>query len=129
VITQETFLNPIPPGLTAVQVAAACYKKWMGDASLEEDIAHYMVYGCVLSFPTCFALLKAIEDPKTKEPAWFLRMAVGRLDEMIYHMPFYLPRICFCRRNDGRLRSYSMERYTQLVGGKLYGRFRQRIDS
>jgi hypothetical protein len=126
VITQEKIINPIPPGLTAIQVAVACYKKWKSDSTLEEDIAHYLAYGLVLSFPTCFALLKPIEDPKTKEPAWFLRMAVGRLDELLYHLPFYLPRICFCRRNDGRLRSYSMKRYMQLVEGKLYGRWRFR---
>jgi hypothetical protein len=123
-ITQEHIIEPIPPGLTAIQVAAGCYKKWMGDASLEEDIAHYLGYGLVLSIPTCFALVKPIEDPKTKEPAWFVRMAVGQLDELVYHLPFYLPKICFCRRNDGRLRTYSMERFMQLTGGKLYGRWR-----
>jgi hypothetical protein len=126
VITEQTIINPIPPGITAVQVAAAWYKKWMGEASLEEDIAHYIGYGLVLSIPTCFALVKPIEDPKTGEPAWFVRMAVGRLDELVYHLPFALPRICFCRNNDGRLRSYSLKRFMQLTGGKLYGRWRTR---
>ena len=125
-ITQETLVTPIPPGVTAVQVAAACYKKWMGEASLEEDIAHYLCHGLVLSIPSCFALIKVVEDPKTKEPAWFIRMAVGRLDELFYHLPGYLPRICFCRRNDGRLRSYSLEKMLKLTGGKLYGRWRTR---
>src|SRR5215813_11470146 len=120
-ITEETILEPIPRGFTAVQVAAMAYKKWMGTASLEEDIAHYLAYGLVLSIPTCFVMLKAIIDPKTKQPAWFIRMAVGRLDELFYHLPYYLPRMCFCRRNDGRLRSYSTERMMQLTGGKLYG--------
>ena len=123
-ITEETIINQIPPGLTAIQVAVASYKEWMGDVSIEEDIAQYLNDGFVLSFPTCFALVKVIEEPKTKEPAWFIRMAVGHLDELLYHLPFYLPKICFCRRNDGRLRSYSLERMMQLTGGKLYGRWK-----
>jgi hypothetical protein len=125
-ITQEIIINQIPPGLTAIQVAAASYKQWMGDVSIEEDIAQYLSSGLVLSIPTCFALVKVIEEPRTKEPAWFIRMAVGRLDELFYHLPFYLPKICFCRRNDGRLRTYSLERMMQLTGGKLYGRWRSR---
>ena len=129
-ITEELIIKPVPPGLTAIQVAAACYKKWMGAASLEEDIAHYIGNGgVVISTPTCFGLAKVIESPKTKQPAWFIRMAVGRLDELLYRLPFCLTEICFCRRNDGRLRSYSLERMMELTGGKLYGRWRQQSSS
>lgn len=125
-ITQDLLINPLPPGLTAIQVAAACYKKWMGKVSFEEDVAFYLDSGVVISMPTCFGLARVIKAPDTNEPAWFIRMAAGRLDELLYRLPFALPKICFCRRNDGRLRTYSLERMMQLTGGKLYGRWRTR---
>ena len=128
--TQKRIIVPIIPipgsGQTAIEVAALCYAKWMGEVKLEEDIGHYMVYGLVLSIPSCFALLKEIECPKTGQPAWFIRMAVGRIDELLSHLPYQLPRICFCRRNDGVLRSYRLERLRYLTGGKAYGRWTTR---
>ena len=114
-ITQQTIIKPISPGVTAIQVAAACYKQWMGNVCFEEDVAFYLANGVVINMPTCFGLARVIESPKTKEPAWFVRMAVGRLDELLFRLPYPLPEICFCRRNDGRLRVYRVDRLTRFA--------------
>jgi len=108
-ITEQIIIHPIPPGLTAIQVAASCYKKWMGMVSFEEDVAHYLAYGMVVARPDVFAMAKIIEQEG--EPAWFIRMAVGPLDTLFSVLPGYLSKICFCRRNDGRLRVYSLDRF------------------
>jgi hypothetical protein len=88
----------------------------MPGVSFEEDVAHYLAYGVVISVPTCFGLAKVIQGPRTKQPAWFVRMAVGRLDELLYRLPFMLPEICLCRgkKGDLRIRSYSLERMMKL---------------
>jgi hypothetical protein len=129
-ITEEYMIKPLNPGRTAIQVAAECYRDWLPQVSFEDDLAHYLAYGVMISTPTCFALLKMIEDledPK-KGPAWFIRMAVGRLDELLYHLPYHFPRIYWCRgkKGDLRIRSYSLKRFMQLTGGKAYGRWRSR---
>jgi hypothetical protein len=130
VITQETILKPISLGRTAIHVAAQCYREWLPKASFEEDVAFYLDNGVVISTPRCFGLARVIEGPRTKGPAWFIRMAVavGGLDELLYQLPFELPEICLCRgkKGDFRIRSYSLERMRQLTGGKLYGRWRTR---
>jgi hypothetical protein len=117
-ITKETIIKPIPPGVTAIQVAAACYTKWMGQVSFEADVAEYLANGVVISMPSCFGLARVIKAPDTGEPAWFVRMAAGRLDELLYRLPYYLPKICFCRKNDGRMRCYSLERVIKLATRK-----------
>lgn len=125
-ITQESILKPISLGRTAIQAAAQCYREWMPKISFEEDVAFYLAHGVVISTPSCFGLARVIEGPRTKEPAWFIRMAVGRLDELLDRLPFALPEICLCRgkKGDLRIRSYSLERMMQLTEGKLYGRWR-----
>jgi hypothetical protein len=125
-ITDALILKPISLGRTAIQEAVECYRDWMPDVAFEEDLAFYLNEGVVISTPTCFGLARVIEGPRTHEPAWFIRMAVGRLDELLYRLPFCLPEICLCRgkKGDLRIRSYSLERMMQLTGGKLYGRWR-----
>jgi hypothetical protein len=118
-------IKPLGLGRTAIQEAAQCYREWMPQVSFEEDLAHYLNYGMVLSTATCFALAKVIEGPRTGKPAWFIRMAVGRLDELLATLPYHFEEICLCRgkKGDLRIRSYSLERLKQLTGGKSYGRW------
>jgi hypothetical protein len=125
-ITDERILKPISLGVTAMHVAAQCYREWLPTVSFEEDVAFYLEHGVVISTPRCFGLARVIEGPRTKGPAWFIRMAVGRLDEILCWLPFTLPEICLCRgkKGDFRIRSYSLERMRELTGGKLYGRWR-----
>lgn len=127
-ITHETILKPLSLGRTAIQEAAQCYRDWMPTVSFIEDLAFYLEHGVVISTPRCFGLAQVIEGPRTSNPAWFIRMAVGPLDELLYRLPFSLPEICLCRgkKGDFRIRSYSLERMMQLTGGKLYGRWRTR---
>lgn len=115
-ITDETIIKPLGLGRTAIQEAVECYRRWMPQTSFEQDVAHYLSCGLVLSTPRCFALAKVIEGPRTGKPAWFIRMAVGRLDELLATLPYRFEEICLCRGNKGdlRIRSYSLERLMQL---------------
>ena len=121
-------IKPLNPGRTAIQEAAACYREWLPQVSFEEDLAHYLSCGMVHSTPTCFALAKVIEGPRTGKPAWFIRMVVGRLDELLSKLPYHFEEICLCRgkKGDLRIRSYSLERIMQLTGGKSYERWTTR---
>lgn len=118
-ITEQTTINPIKRKRTAIQVAILAYEKWKGEVSFIDDLKDYLATGVVISMPSCFGMAKIIELP-SGEPAWFVRMAAGDLPELLGRLPGYLPKICFCRRNDGRLRIYSLERIAQLAarGGK-----------
>jgi hypothetical protein len=113
----------VEPGpLTAIEVAARCYRKWMGQVSFENDVADYMAHGFVVTRPTCFAMWHIITlgaDEKKRwtagEQAWFVRMAAGDLMELFSCVPWYLPWIAFCRRGDGRVRVYKLERLVRKV--------------
>ena len=115
-ITDQLRIRPLNSGVTAAQAAAACYREWMGEVSFEADVAEYLAHGVVISTPTCFGLARMIEGPRTKQPAWFVRMAVGDLRELLSRLPYSLPEICFCRgkKGDLRIRSYPLERMLQL---------------
>ena len=111
-ITNERIIHPLEAGSNkspaAIQVAAACYLKWKSAVPFEQDVAEYLSSGCVLSYPHLFALARMIE--LNKEPAWFIRIAVGRLPDLLATLPWHTKKIAFCRRNDGRMRVYSLER-------------------
>ena len=124
-ISNQTTVNIVDHGpLTAIEIAARCYRKWMGQVSFEQDVADYMAHGYVISRPSCFGMAHIItlkqdeKDPPrwtAGEPAWFIRMAVGNLMELFSCLPYYLPWIAFCRRNDGRVHVYKLERLIHKV--------------
>jgi hypothetical protein len=116
---------------TAIELAHACYKKWKGMASFQEDLKHYLLYGVVISRPTCFVMAKVIDlAPLDADgvpippirPAWFVRMAVGDLRELISLTPGFLPAICFYRRGAGKMRVLPLGRFTRAIskGAKLW---------
>jgi len=103
----------------AIDIAELCYARWMGSVSFADDLSHYLLNGMVLSRPDIFAMVTVIDlapEGAPPEPAWFVRMAVGDLRELISVLPGYLPKICFCRRGDGRMRTYSLDRFTKVIG-------------
>ena len=124
-ISNQTTINMVNHGpLTAIEIAARCYRNWMGQVSFEHDLANYMARGYVVTRPSCFAMAHIVTlepDQKTPprwtagEPAWFVRMAVGNPVELFSCVPYYLPWIAFCRRNDGRVRVYKLERLIRKV--------------
>jgi hypothetical protein len=128
VITNEFMIKPLGPGRLPIHEAAECYRQWQPDVRFEEDLALYLNEGFVISSQRIFAVVRVIEGPRTRQPAWFIRMCVGPLDELASVLPFWLPEICLCRgkKGDLRVRSYSMERLIQLTRSKLYGRWRSR---
>lgn len=116
-ITKRFTVTELAPGHSAIQVAAWCYKQWMGEVNFEQDVTEYLEHGCVVSQPNLFAMAKMIALP-SGERAWFIRMAVGPLDKLLECLPCYLPKICFCRRGDQRVREYSLDRLAAIAKGK-----------
>jgi hypothetical protein len=118
-ITQQRIISPFTPKVSPIKIAALCYKKWGEPVPFIDDLDDYMLNGVVISLPYLFAMAKVIdvapEGSKEREPAWFVRMAVGNLAMLLKHLPCYLPKICFCRRNDGRMRVYSTARLLRLA--------------
>jgi hypothetical protein len=113
-ITEERIIKKIGfRKQTALQIAELSYLQWMGDVSFADDVAYYMIHGTVISRPDLFGMALIVDiapEGQRPEPAWFVRMAVGELGELLEMLPVPLPKICFCRRNDGRMRMYSLER-------------------
>jgi hypothetical protein len=132
-ITNRLTINAIPPkGVSPIDVAIECYKKWKTPVPFEKDLAEYLRNGIVISLPDVFQMLKIIdlrpEDENGNfigdkpEPGWYVRMAVGELGRLVETLPGYLPKICFCRRNNPRLRVYSLDRLiARIEGGQRYG--------
>lgn len=120
-ITDVRTIKALLPGEnTAIQEAAYLYLKWKSKVPFNEDLANYLVSGCVATRPTCFAMAKVIQLPKSEKAwseqyAWFIRVAVGNIMELISCLPGYLPWIAFCRRGEERMRIYRLERLLRLA--------------
>ncbi len=111
-----SIIRGIHPKRMAIHSVLECYANWKGAATFEEDLRHYLMHGWVLSRPSCFAMAKVIdlaEPGQEQRPAWFVRMAAGDMVELLLELPGQLSAICFCRRNDGKLRIYSLQRLIQ----------------
>ena len=113
-ITAQRQIKAFMPKLAPIKIAAACYQKWEGTVNFIDDLDDYMLTGVVISTPYLFGMAKIIDvangregETVKPEPAWFVRMA---------SLPCYLPKICFCRRGDGRLRVYDTARLVKLAG-------------
>src|SRR4029077_3949694 len=115
-ITDERIIRPLLPNEWAVAVAKLTYEKWQNKKQVpperrvkfEDDLRDYLCNGVVVSRPTIFWMAKIIEvKPKWAagpELAWFVRIAVGSIDELMQTLPGPLPNIAFCRRCDPRVR-------------------------
>jgi hypothetical protein len=110
--TEQTTIEPLPIGRPAIERARECYHKWQGLATFEQDLADYLETGMVWSRPDLFAMAKVINF--RGQPAWFVRVAVGNLRELLRMVPLYLTHICFCRGADPRLKAYRLDRLLKL---------------
>jgi hypothetical protein len=114
--TKEIMIQPIKLPRSAVYTAVEHYKKY-SPVPFKVDLADYLANGFVFSGPTCFALGKIIQLGKngSKEPAWFIRFACGDFLELFHVLPFYLPKIVFCRHGEMERREYPTERLYKLA--------------
>jgi hypothetical protein len=134
--TEQTTIIPIDvPVVTPIQVARRCYLKWKATPSFERDLVDYLENGIVISRPDIFAMAKIIEveggsacpqadasgpdnalgTRRSTEQTLFVRVAVGSLRKLLCNLPVLLPTICFCRRNEPRMRRYSLVRFLQVT--------------
>lgn len=94
--TGEMIVHPVRFKESAYDQAILLYAQYP-ELSFEDDLIDYMRTGFVCSRPTIFFMAKVICEKG--EHMWFVRIAVGNLLELLVAMPFYLPRIAFCRNN------------------------------
>lgn len=111
--TEETIIHPLPTGTPAIETARECYLKWRGQVTFEQDLQDYLGTGMVWSRPDVFAMAKVIKF--RDEPAWFVRIAVGNLRELLLLLPVCLPWICFCRRGNPKLKAWPLKRLLELA--------------
>jgi hypothetical protein len=111
--TELTMIQPLPTGRPAIETARECYRKWEGLVTFEQDLQDYLATGLVWARPDVFAMAKVIYF--RGEPAWFIRVAVGNIKELLRLMPIPLPWICFCRRGDPKLKAWRSKRVFELV--------------
>jgi len=82
-----------------------------------DDFFDYAHNGFVYISPTAMCFAKACRDDEGDY--LFVRAAVGPLCECLAQIPKYLPRIAFCRNNDGQVRMYKTERLVRLAVAQL----------
>jgi hypothetical protein len=127
-ITEEKMIRPLLPHEWAGAIAKETYAKWQDKNNVpaekrvkfEDDLVDYLCNGFVLSRPTVFWMAKMVEltppaPDGTRDLAWFVRVAAGNMEELMQTLPALLPKIAFCRRGDGRVRVYRLERFLQIV--------------
>lgn len=116
-ITSDKTIRPFKVQRFAILDAMWHYGEWKkvkywGWICFVIDLVDHLLNGFVLVQPDLFWMMKIINVSKTDkpEPAWFVRMCTGDLNELLATMPVVLPKIAFCRRHDGRVRIYNTER-------------------
>ena len=82
-----------------------------------KDFYDYSHNGFVRISPTAMAFAKPCRDEEGDY--WFIRAAVGPLPEVMAMLPGYLPRISWCRNNDGVVRMYKTDRLIKLAAKQL----------
>lgn len=111
----QLFKGISPPILEAQEL----YRKY-SKVPFTVDLIDYVYTGLIVSRPTCFAMAKVTDLAKPGEPhqwAWFIRVAVGDMFELLNCLPCYLEKICFCRRGkEDFMRVYDLKRFIRLVG-------------
>lgn len=104
--------------IPAIVYARRCYHKWKSSVRFDDDLKEYLENGIVISRQDIFVMAKVIdvaEEGQPEKPGWFVRIAVGDLRKLVKEFPAYLEEIRFCRRQDPRLRKYSVSRLLELV--------------
>ena len=118
----DTIIRPIALSgeVPAFRVMQAMYEAF-NDESLKfwDDFSDYCLTGYVRISPTAMAFAKPCRDDEGDY--WFIRAAVGPLSEVLLMLPFFLPRIAWCRNNDGVIRMYKTERLAKLAARQLKG--------
>lgn len=113
--------------MTPKEIAAAYYEPSGG---LEFWIRQYSYSGIVVDEPGLFILAKPINSKAPLDQiedsghrfapeewdAWYVQWMSGSVVETLRAMPFPLPLAAFHRRDEERLRLYSIERIMRRVG-------------
>lgn len=101
----------------AIDIARAYYGKWGPKLNtFTQELAEYLESGMVFVRPDLFMMAKIVDFGEG--PVWYVRMAVGKLRELVYTLPIVLPKVYFQRHGDMRLREYSLERIERLVAAQ-----------
>ena len=111
-LTKESHLKSLQGLNLHVLIAQYWYSKHSSSASFWTDLNHYLFEGQVLSTPEVFVMGKHVLIDG--EPAFFVRYAGGKLEELSKHIPQETRWIAFCRNNHGAVRKYSIDRLQEL---------------
>lgn len=98
---------------SAFELARLFYAQYP-ELDFGDDLVDYMRNGFVITRPQLFVMAKVIH--RDDGHLWFCRIAIGNLIELLTVMPFYLPRIAFCRNGRAdKMRICSTNRLTELA--------------
>jgi hypothetical protein len=96
-------------------LARLFYAQYM-DLDFADDLIDYHRNGFVVSRPTLFAMFKVTDYEG--EPAWFVRIAIGNLLELLGCMPCQLPKLIFDRNNENNVRVVDTKRLLEVANRK-----------
>jgi hypothetical protein len=119
ILGKNYLIRPVTwEGKRPIDIAQEHYRK-KSAIQFELELADYLRNGVVVANPEIFGMAKVIDlAPSLADPpefVWFVRYACGPLAQLLAHLPYELPKIAFCRHQDGKLRSYSLRRMLALA--------------
>ena len=98
---------------SAFDLARLFYAQY-ANLNFEDDLIDYMRNGFVTVRPHLFGMFKAIIHDG--ERIWFIRIAVGNIMELLACLPCMLPKLAYCRNNQGdKMVVVSTDRLIQLA--------------
>jgi hypothetical protein len=101
------------------------FKKIVGTLRFWRDCYDYFRNGFVCIRPNLFAMVKVVQFEG--ERIWHIQIAVGDLMELLAVLPFYLPKICFCRNNNVDQMRVVRTEYLAKVAMQQYNKTRSNI--
>ena len=103
------------PSFTGYNIPILVALDWYGrhsNLNFWQEATLYLNQGYLISTPAIFAMGYWIK--LKEEPAFFIRYAVGRLDELVSHLPKGTKWAAFCRNGEDDIRRYSLDRLSSL---------------
>jgi hypothetical protein len=110
-LTKQSVLSPLQ-GVNLPYLLAEYWYQAHSDLNFLVDVNHYLSQGQLLSTPAVFVMGKPVM--LESEPAFFVRFACGRLNELVKHLPEGIKWIAFCRNNRGNVRKYRIDRMSEI---------------
>ena len=111
--------------MSPIAKAEQLFQSAYPDVLFVQQLGLYLKHGYVLNTPTMFVMFGPVNSKAEIEKvvdvgfrfnncdSWYIDMAVGALKDLVCHVPYFLPKMCFARKFKEKLKFYDARRFME----------------